>query len=93
MVYQLRRRCGKPGCRCVAGQLHATWALAVPEQGRKRLRGVPPGRRVHWSALAERYRRFRKARATLVKLFRELLKVVDELERQRTIAPPEPSGD
>ena len=90
IVYILRRRCGKDGCRCAEGHLHETWALAVPEKGRKRLRSVPSGRRVQWSELAGRYRRFRRARAMLVKLFRKILKEVDALERQRTISPPEP---
>jgi len=90
IVYILRRRCGKAGCRCVEGHLHETWALTVPEKGHKRMRSVPKGQRVRWSELAGRYRRFRRARAMLVKLFREILKEVDALERQRTIPPPEP---
>ena len=89
IVYKLRRRCGKPGCRCVNGQLHGMWALSIPEQGRRRMRSVPEDRRGQWRELAASYRRFRKARAALVKIFREILKAVDELELQRTIPPPE----
>lgn len=88
-VYPLRRKCGKAGCRCQKGQLHETLVLSVPEKGRKRLRVVPKGQEDRWQLLAGRYRRFRRSRAALIKLFRQLLAMVDEVEEQRTIEPPE----
>ena len=88
-VYLLRRKCGKTGCRCQEGHLHESWVLSVPEKGRKRMRVVPRGRRLMWQQMSERYRRFRSARADLVKCFAEILKRVDELERERTVRPPE----
>ena len=88
-VYTLRRKCGKPVCRCQEGPLHESWVLSVPEEGRKRMRVVPPGKRMTWQQMTERYRRFRGARAHLVKLFAEIIKRVDELERERTVPPPE----
>lgn len=88
-VYNLRRLCGKTGCRCQKGALHASWVLAVSEQGHKRLRTVPKGQRLPWQQMSERYRRFRRARARLVKLFAELLRLVAALEQKRTVPPPE----
>ena len=88
-VYNLRRKCGKAGCRCQEGHLHESWVLSVPEKGSKRMRAVPKGKRTQWQPMTERYRRFRRARARLVKLFAEILKLVDELERERTVPPPE----
>jgi hypothetical protein len=88
-VYALRRKCGKAGCRCTKGALHHSWVLAVPAGGRKRLRVVPRAELKQWRVLAGRYRRFRRSRAELVKLFARLLELVDELEKQRTIPPPE----
>jgi hypothetical protein len=88
-VYKWRRKCGKAVCRCQEGRLHESWALSVPEKGRKRLRMVPKGRRTQWQQMAERYRRFRRGRARLVKLFAEILRLVDELERERTVPPPQ----
>ena len=88
-VYNLRRKCGKTGCHCQDGQLHESWVLSVPEKGRKRMRTVPKAKRVQWKQMADRYRRFRRARARLVKLFAEIIKLVDELERGRTVPPPE----
>lgn len=87
-VYMLRRKCGKAVCRCRQGQLHESWVLSVPEKGAKRMRAVPKGKRMKWQQMSERYRRFRRARAGLVKLFAQILKLVDELERDRTVPPP-----
>ena len=39
--------------------------------------------------MTDRYRRFRRARARLVKLFAQIIRLVDELERERTVSPPE----
>jgi len=88
-VYRLRRKCGKATCRCQEGHLHESWVLSVPEKAHKRMRAVPKGKRLKWQQMTERYRRFRRARARLVKLFAEIIKRVDELERERTVPPPE----
>lgn len=88
-VYNLRRQCGKTGCRCREGHLHESWVLSVPEKGRKRMRAVPKGKRLNWQQMTDRYRRFRRARARLVKLFAEIIKRVNELERERTVPPPQ----
>jgi hypothetical protein len=87
-VYPLRRKCGKSRCRCQEGHLHESWVLSAPEKGKKRVRVVPKGKRLAWQQMTERYRRFRRARARLVKLFAEIIKLVDELERERTVPPP-----
>jgi hypothetical protein len=88
-VYNLRRKCGKAVCRCQEGHLHESWVLSVPEKGRKRLQTVPKGNRTQWQQMTERYRRFRRGRARVVKLFAEILRLVDELERERTVPPPQ----
>jgi hypothetical protein len=87
-VYSLRRKCGKTVCRCQEGHLHESWVLSVPEKGRKRMQAVPRAKRLTWQQMTERYRRFRRARAHLVKLFAEIIKRVDELEQERTVPPP-----
>jgi hypothetical protein len=88
-VYRLRRKCGKAACRCLEGHLHESWVLSVPEKGRKRMQAVPKGNRLKWQQMTDRYRRFRRARARLVKLFAEMIRLVDELERERTVPPPQ----
>lgn len=91
-VYKLRRKCGKATCRCQEGHLHESWVLSVPEQGRKRMRTVPEGKRLKWQQMADNYRCFRRARTRLIKLFAEILKLVDDLERERTVPSPLSKG-
>ena len=88
-VYMLRRKCGKAVCRCQDGHRHESWVLSVPDKGRKRLRTVPKGKRASWQEMSERYRQFRRGRARLVKLFAEILRLVDDMERERTVPPPQ----
>jgi hypothetical protein len=33
-LFVMRRRCGKPNCRCASGQTHESPALAYPQAGR-----------------------------------------------------------
>ena len=40
--YTLRRKCGKPSCRCMAGRLHATPALSYSLGGATRLLTLRP---------------------------------------------------
>ena len=77
--YLLRRKCGKPNCRCARGQLHATYVLTRSEQGKDRLYTVPKDQRAevrHWAA---EYRRYQRARAVLVKRHLHLLSLVDRM--------------
>lgn len=93
-VYELRTRCGKPSCHCAAsaGERHATTVLSWSEQGKTRLRTVAPEDRVRLRALTENYRRFRRARAQLVEVHRQILRWVDALERAVRVAAPRPAA-
>ncbi len=35
-LFTLRRKCGKPTCRCASGEPHESPALAYPDRGRTR---------------------------------------------------------
>jgi hypothetical protein len=93
-VYELQTRCGKPSCRCASeeGPLHTSTVLSWSEKGKTRLRTLPPGERVHLRQLTENYRRFRQARATLVKLHRRMLAAIDRLEKTLRLPPPKPAA-
>ena len=69
-VYELKTRCGKPTCHCASeeGPLHSSTVLSWSEHAKTRLRTLPPGERARFRQLTENYRRFRQARAALVKL-------------------------
>jgi hypothetical protein len=82
-VYELRRRCGRPSCRCARGRLHPVMVLSVSEQGRTRLRTIPEDRLAKLRVLTQRYRRFRRTRARLVQVQRAMLAAIDQLEAAR----------
>jgi hypothetical protein len=93
-VYQLQTRCGKPACRCAAqdGPLHSSTVLSWSEHGKTRLRTLPAGERARFQQWAENYRRFRRARAALVKLQRRTLATIDRLEKTLRLPPPQPTA-
>jgi len=93
-VYDLRTRCGKPSCHCAAdqGPLHTSTVISWSEHGKTRLRTLPPGELPHFRQLAGNYRRFRQARATLVKLHRRIVAHIDRLEAALQLPPPKPAS-
>lgn len=91
--YLLRRKCGKPTCRCVSGQLHECWVLTRSEQGKHRLYSVPKDQRPFVRQAAGEYRRWVRARAVLVKRQATVLALADEIARQRLrVWPPKPKA-
>jgi uncharacterized protein DUF6788 len=93
-VYDLQTRCGKPSCHCASqqGPLHSSTVLSWSDRGKTRLRTLPPGELAHFRQLAENYRRFRHARAALVKLHRRILDHIDRLEKALRLPPPKPAA-
>jgi len=93
-VYDLRTRCGKPSCHCASdqGPLHTATVISWSEHGKTRLRTLPPGELAHFRQLAENYRRFRQARAALVKLHQRIVAHIDRLETALKLPPPKPAS-
>ena len=93
-VYDLRTRCGKPSCHCASdqGPLHISTVISWSEHGKSRLRTLPPGELAHFRQLTENYRRFRQARAALVKLHQRIVAHVDRLEAALLLPPPKPAA-
>ena len=93
-IYDLQTRCGKPSCHCASdeGPLHTSTVLSWSEHGKTRLRTLPPDERSHLRQLTENYRRFRNARAALVKLHRRMLDHIDRLEKALRLPPPKPAA-
>lgn len=82
-VYELKRRCGKPGCKCARGELHASMVVSASERGKTRLQVIPRGFLVEVQAKVRRYQELRRARARLGELYRKMLKVMDQMEGMR----------
>jgi len=93
-VYELKRKCGKPGCKCAQGQLHRCMVVSSSEEGRTRLTVIPRGFLVDIQDKAQRYQGVRRARARLVEVHREMIRVIDEMEamRREEIPPSEKKG-
>jgi len=82
-VYELKRRCGKPGCKCARGELHARMVVSASEGGKTRLQVVPHGFLVEVEAKVRRYQELRRVRARLGEIYRKMLKVIDQMEAMR----------
>ena len=87
--YLLRRKCGKPNCRCASGQVHASWVLSRSEQGKDHLYSIPKDQRSNLRRWAGEYRRYQRARALLVKRHVRLLALADQIAEQRLLVWPE----
>ncbi len=64
-LYEMRRRCGNPRCKCARGHLHASWYLSRHQEGRTKLTYI--GRIVpDW--LAKRIHRYQQHQKTLARI-------------------------
>lgn len=82
-VYELKRKCGKPGCKCTEGLLHSSMVLSSSEKGRTRLRVIPRGCLLEVKREVQGYQALRRSRSQLVQIFRKMLQVLDEMEEIR----------
>ena len=82
-LYTLRRKCGKPNCRCSRGELHESTVLSYRGNGRPRNISPPTEQLESLRSMTHAYRRCREARAKLVRWHRQLLTLVDALEGAR----------
>jgi len=84
-LYLYRRRCGKRGCRCSRGELHAGQALSVSAGGRSRVVSTAGLDRAELAAGVQAHRELRQARSSMVRTCRELLAAVDRMARVREV--------
>jgi len=82
-VYELKCRCGKPGCKCARGELHARMVVGASEGGKTRLQVIPRGFLVEVQAKVRRYQELRRVRARLGEIYRKMLGVMDQMEAMR----------
>jgi hypothetical protein len=87
-VYELKRKCGKPGCKCALGELHSRMVISSSEKGKTRLRVIPHGFLVEIQIKVRRYQEIRRTRARLVEVHRQMLRIMDEMEAMRREEPP-----
>jgi len=88
----LGKKCGKAGCACTRGELHPTRYLSASQDGRTRMVYVSAEQAATVKPAAERYQRFRRARAALVKLSTRTVVLADRLQQALTEPLPAPRG-
>ena len=86
-VYELARKCGKPNCMCTRGGLHRSMVLTWSEEGKGRLLSIPSERVAELKKKSEEYLRFRRARARVTEIHREILTLMDRIEKLRREEP------
>ena len=86
-VYELARKCGKPSCACNRGELHRSMVLSWSEQGKSRLFSIPAHRVIELREKSKQYLRFRRARAEVSKIARQIVRVLDQIEALRREEP------
>lgn len=82
-VYELKRRCGKAGCKCARGELHGRMVVSASEGGKTRLQVIPHGFLGEVQAKVRRYQELRRVRARLGEIYRKMVKVMDQMEALR----------
>ena len=86
-VYQLARKCGKPTCACTTGKLHRSMVLTWSHEGKSKLFSIPPERVSELQGKSQVYLKFRRARARVTKGCKEILGVMDRIEKLRREDP------
>ena len=89
-VYELKTKCGKPGCKCAQGHLHHRMVLSASEKGKTQLRAIPRGFLVEVQTKVRRYQELRRARARLIEVHRKIVQLMDEMEAMRREELPFP---
>ncbi len=86
-VYELARKCGKPSCACARGELHRSMVLSWSQRGKTRLLSIPPRRLADLREKSEQYLRFRQGRARVSQICKEIVVLLDRIEKLRREAP------
>ena len=82
-VYELKTKCGKPGCKCAKGELHHRMVVSASEKGKTKLRAIPHGFLVEVQAKVRRYQELRRVRVRLIEVHKKMLQLIDEMEAMR----------
>ena len=82
-LFQMRRRCGNPRCKCYRGKLHASWYLSRLKEGKTKLTYI--GRIVpDWLARrVGRYQQYQKRLAAIRKIDAEISRDLNRLRDEK----------
>ena len=82
-LFQMRRQCGNPRCKCARGELHASWYLSRRQEGKTKLTYI--GRVVpDWlQKRVGRYQIHQKRLAAIRKIDAEISKGLNQLRDEK----------
>jgi len=82
-LFQMHRRCGNPRCKCARGELHSSWYLSRPKEGKTKLTYI--GKIVpEWlSTRVRRYQRYQKTLAEIRKIDAEISRGLNRLRDEK----------
>ena len=85
-VYILNRKCGKLSCKCASTDYrHASHYLYKTEEGKNNIIYLKQEEVAKMKKLTQNYIKYRQARAQLIKNEKSIMKVINEIEAERTI--------
>lgn len=83
-LYELKRRCGNPRCRCARGEEHIGKYLSLPTEGKTKLTYVRR-KDLEWvSEQAGSYRKYQKSLAEIRKINEEIFYVLTTMRKSKT---------
>ena len=85
-VIKKYKACGKGGCKCTRGALHGPfYYLTYKEEGKTKMIFVKKNLWEVAIKLNNNYRKWRKLRADISKIGKEILTLLDEIEKESTV--------
>ncbi len=89
-LYRHRIRCGRPNCHCARGPGHWRWCLSFESVRGRHTRSLSEEEVRKLSPGAQAYREFRQIRARAAGLFREILQLLDRIQKALEKSPRPP---
>lgn len=78
--YEMHKKCGRPTCRCVRGELHGPFpVIAIARGGGRSTRSVPRARADMVRRKAEAYRVFQRKRRRLRDAMTRIVEILGEI--------------
>ncbi len=85
-IYRTRTKCGNKNCKCSKGELHIVWRITKSEEGKTRTKSLCRNEEIEkYKKLTENYREFREARAQIVEIHKEQIKLINQIEKGRRV--------
>jgi hypothetical protein len=87
VLYEMRRRCGKPNCKCAKTfYRHTSWYLSRSEAGRSKVYYIKDDELATLIKLTVEYKKFRQNRQRIVEIYKEIINLINKTEKIKTVS-------